>query len=85
MWIDLVKSYPPHGAQVLVARVDAAAAARCSGSSSSPDRVGQSVNVDVARAAAVAALAAAAAEVFRGGVDDALARRGEPTHARATR
>ena len=62
----------------------AATAARCSGSpSSSPDRVGQSVDVDVARVAAIAALAAA--EVFRGGVDDALTRRGEPTHASATR
>ena len=79
---------PPHGAQVLVAGVDAAGAARCSGSpnapSSSTDWVGQSVDVDVARAAAAAVAALAAAEVFRGGVDDALARRGEPTHARAT-
>ena len=70
-----------------MARVDATAA-RGSGArraaSSSPDGVGQSVDVDVARPAA-ASLAADAAQVFRGGVDDALARCGEATHARATR
>ena len=66
-----------------MARVDAVAGGGSGtrSGSSSPDGVGQSVDVDVARPTA----AAAALQVFCRGIDDALARRGEPTHARATR